>query len=147
MDLDFTALTGALGALKALTGIAKDVNNVEFNQRLVEIQQKLLDVQVSFGQILDANRKAEIEAAKATIFHHSVYWKKLPEGEDGPFCPICFGDKGKFMPLAFHGPNTMDKNLVNFQCPVQHVAPGQGRQPSYKLPKEFVPENRYAKWS
>jgi hypothetical protein len=32
--IDLSAVTGALGALKALTGIAKDVNNIELNQKI-----------------------------------------------------------------------------------------------------------------
>ena len=56
MPLDMTAVTGALAALKALTGIAKDVNNIEFNQRIIELQQKLLDIQIDYGALLDENR-------------------------------------------------------------------------------------------
>ena len=149
MSLELTAVTGALSALKALTGIAKDVNNIEFNQKIIELQQKLLDIQVEYGNLVDENRslKTEIEAAKALDFHHSVYWKKAADtGEEGPFCPICYGDKTRLMPLEFRGPHSNEPDMLLFVCPIQHVPKGQGRNTSYRVPKNLVLQERYAKW-
>jgi hypothetical protein len=148
MPLDLTSVGGALSALKALTGIAKDVNNIEFNQKIIELQQKLLEIQIDFGNLLDENRalKDAVEASKAYDFHHSVNWKKLADGnEAGPFCPICFADKGRLMPLEFHGTHMDDKSLLIFTCPIQHVARGQGLNTSYNLPSDLIPPDRYTK--
>jgi hypothetical protein len=146
MPFDLTAVSGALAALKALIGIAKDVNNIEFNQKIIELQQKLLDVQINYSALLDENRslKAEIEAGKAYELHHSVVWKKQPDGSElGPFCPICRGKDGKEMPLHFRGPLNSDQETLLFSCPIQHVAKGEGRNVSYHVPKPLVPEHRY----
>ena len=150
MPLDMTAVTGALAALKALTGIAKDVNNIEFNQKIIELQQKLLDIQIDYSALLDENRalKAEIEAGKAYELHHSVIWKKLRDGsEAGPFCPICRGEHGKEMPLHFRGPLNTDEEILLFSCPIQHVAKGEGRNVTYHVPKALVPEGRHTRSS
>jgi len=148
--VDMTAVTGALTALRALTGIAKDVNNIEFNQKIIELQQKLLDIQIDYGTLLDENRalKAEIEAGKAYELHHSVVWRKLPEGgEAGPFCPICRGKDGKEIPLHYRGPLNTDEGTLLFACPIQHVAKGEGRNTTYHVPKVLVPEDRYTRSS
>jgi hypothetical protein len=140
------AFTGALTALKSLTGIAKDVNNIEINQKILELQQKLLDIQIDYGNLIDKNRvlKAEADDAKATLFHHSVYWKKHLDGtESGPFCPICFETKKLAMPLAFHGKPTQEPDMFIFECPVEHVGKGKGWQPSYLIPNTLIPEDRY----
>jgi hypothetical protein len=150
VPLDMTAVAGALAALKALTGIAKDVNNIDFNQKIIELQQKLLDIQIDYGTLLDENRalKAEIEAGKAYELHHSVVWKRLPDrAEVGPFCPICRGKDGKDMPLHFRGPLNSDAETLLFTCPIQHVAKGEGRNVMYHVPKSFVPEARYTRSS
>jgi len=147
MAFDLSAVTGALGALKALTGIAKDVNNIEFNQKLVEIQQKLLDIQVDFGNLLEENRtlKAEIEEGKAVDFHHSVNWRKSRDAvESGPYCPICYADKGKFMPLEMLGGHRSDPSVLLFACPVIHKLEAHGGNSSYWLPKDLIAEDRYA---
>ena len=148
MPLDMTAVTGALAALKALTGIAKDVNNIEFNQKTIELQQKLLDIQIGYSALVDENRalKAEIEASKAYELHHSVFWRNLPDGSEvGPFCPICRGEHGREMPLHFRGP--LDEETLLFSCPIQHVVKGEGRNVSYHVPKALVPEGRYTRSS
>jgi hypothetical protein len=148
MPLDMTAVTGALAALKALTGIAKDVNNIEFNQKIIELQQKLLDIQMDYSALLDENRalKAEIEAGYE--LHHSVVWKKLRDGsEAGPFCPIYRGEIGKEMPLHFRGPLNTDEEILLFSCPIQHVAKGEGRNVTYHVPKALVPKGRYTRSS
>ena len=141
-----TAVTAALTALKALMGIAKDVNNIELNQRIIELQQKLLDIQTDYGSLFDENRllKDEIQSAKAYALHHSVVWKSRSDGSQiGPFCPICHGENGKEMPLQFRGPLGTDEAVLLFTCPVQHVAPGAGRNATYRVPAACVPEDRY----
>jgi len=147
MNFDFVALSGALGALKALTGIAKDVNNVEFNQQLIELQQKLLDVQSDYGKLMDENRalRVEIEEGKAYDFHHSVYWKKLPDGSEmGPLCPICYGEKQKVMPLKSHGKHASQPNVMLFSCPILHVPQGRGLEARYQIPADLIPAERYS---
>jgi hypothetical protein len=142
--LDMTAVTGALATLQSLTGIAKNVNSIEFNQKIIELQQKLLDIQIDFGGLLVENRslKAEIETGKAYELHHSVLWKRLPDGtEIGPFCPICHGDQGKQMPLHYRGPFNADPGILLFTCPIQHMAKGEGRNPFYHVPKASCRRN------
>jgi hypothetical protein len=146
MAFDLTAVTGALGVLKTLSGIAKDVNNIEFNQKIIELQQKLLEIQIDYGGLLDENRKLKDEAAasKAVAFHHSVNWKKLEDGsESGPYCPVCYAENSRFMPLEFHGPHMHDQRLLFFECPVKHVKYGEGLNASYLIPKELIPIDRY----
>ena len=144
MALDMTAVTGALTALKSLTGIAKDVNNIEFNQKIIKLQQKLLDIQTNFSALLDENRslRSEIEAGKAYELHHSVLWKKLPDGSDlGPYCPICRGDQGKEMPLHYRGPLNTDAAILLFSCPIQHVAKGRDGTSCITSPKHSCRRN------
>jgi hypothetical protein len=148
MALDLTAVTGALGALRALTSIAKDVNNIEFNQKIIEMQQKLLEIQIDYGNLLDENRalKDELEASKAYDFHHSVIWKKLSDGnETGPFCPICLAEKKMIMPLEYRGPYSANKEMNLFVCPIRHVPKGEGMNVSYLVPALLIPEERYTK--
>ena len=49
----------------------------------------------------EENRKlqSEIDAESMYPFRESVRWKKSEDGEDGPFCPICFAKEKMLMPL------------------------------------------------
>lgn len=144
MAFDLTPVTGALTALKALTGIAKDVNNIELNQKIIELQQKLLDIQIDYGNLLEENRslKETIETSKSVEFHHSVIWKRQPDGtEAGPYCPVCLAEKARFMPLHFEGRH-QDGSRLFFSCPIAHDA-GRTVPESYLLPEGLIPPNRY----
>jgi hypothetical protein len=123
--VDGTALatiSSLLVSLKALVGMAKDVNDVEFNGKVIEIQQKVLDLQAKFAELQSENEvvrrenqelKDASDLAKRVIFHDHAQWNRNDDGsEDGPFCPSCWTDgllhRGQVMEV--------DKGVVEFCC-------------------------------
>jgi hypothetical protein len=93
---------GALTALKALTGIAKDINNIEFNQKIIELQQDLLEIQEKFSELQNQNfnlreenrnLKTQQDLGNRVVFHDGACWEIRETGkEEGPFCPSCWTD-------------------------------------------------------
>jgi hypothetical protein len=106
--VDGTALatiSSLLVSLKALVGMAKDVNDVEFNGKVIEIQQKVLDLQAKFAELQSENEVVRRE--------NQAQWNRNDDGsEDGPFCPSCWTDgllhRGQVMEV--------DKGVVEFCC-------------------------------
>jgi hypothetical protein len=120
MDASALATIGSLlTSLRALVGMAKDVNAAEFNERLIDIQQKVLDLQARFAELQDENTqlkednrqlKSAAEIEKTVVFHDHAYWRQhevkvssdhddgpldVPRNElreEGPFCASCWTD-------------------------------------------------------
>lgn len=125
--VDATALTtisGLLVSLKALIGMAKDVNDVEFNGKVIDIQQKVLDLQAKFAELQGENDelrnqnrqlKEASDISKSVIFHDHAQWKKNEDGtEEGPFCASCWTGPDKLLHRAqIH---TVDGGRVKFCC-------------------------------
>ena len=82
MPFELSNLSAALTALGSLVGLANKADTVEFNQKLIEVQKGLMATQVDFMKLLDENAmlKAELTRVHAYDFHHSVIWKKCPDG-------------------------------------------------------------------
>jgi len=153
-------ISSGLSALKAaadLTRAARDAAKAgllkpeEFAGRVAEIYDYIID---SKEALLTAQQEFSIlrnenETLKSTVFHHSVSWRKVPDGpEDGPFCPICVSE-GINMRLVFRDHVDQSGAFWFLPCPKTHVGTsvvrdlGRGREPVYTVPKELVAEGRY----
>jgi hypothetical protein len=140
MTLELSNLTAALSALASLVGLANKSNTVEFNQKLIELQQRLIAIQGDFATLMDENRrlKEQLDAERNYSFHHSVTWKKLADGsETGPFCPVCMSE-GKEVPSRLRGNYTRG---LGFQCVHDHG--GTLSEKTFVLPEELIPKDRY----
>jgi hypothetical protein len=153
-------IASGLSALKAAADLARTLRDAakagslkpdEFAGRIAEVydyigdsKEAVLNAQESLSQL-----RAENERLKAYVFHHSVNWRTLPNGtEDGPFCPSCVSE-GVDMRLLLNPVVDQTGPVLHFQCPKSHFEGGairdysRGREPSYAIPKELIPENRY----
>jgi regulator of replication initiation timing len=120
MDASALATIGSLlTSLRALVGMAKDVNTAEFNEKLIDIQQKVLDLQASFAELQDENNrlkednrqlKSAADIEKTVVFHDHACWRQCEVKvsadhddeslhdeqyelrEEGPYCPSCWTD-------------------------------------------------------
>jgi hypothetical protein len=142
-----SALKAAADLVRALRDAAKagSLKPDEFAGRIAEVYDYITDSKeaVLCTEEEISQLKAENERLKTFVFHHSVSWRTLADGtEDGPFCPVCLGE-GVNMRLALNATGDQTGGVLYFRCPKTHVPPGKGREPSYPVPKELVPENRY----
>ena len=89
--ISMATLSGAAKAAKAVFTLAKSVEKSELRAELlgaiIELQEKILELQVEMGSLLDQNRKLEEELAltKMEFREDGMYW----DGDDGPYCPKC----------------------------------------------------------
>ena len=148
---DLTSITGLITAAGSVIGLANKVNTVEANQKIIELQQRLADVQQTFAELFqenqalkDANRKlqSEIDAESMYPFRESVRWKTGKDGDDGPFCPICFAKEKMLMPLALRHRMTTP-GVFSFECSQVHVPKGMGREPIYLIKESSLKQGRY----
>jgi hypothetical protein len=150
-----------LSALKAAADLTRSIRDAakagtlkpdEFAGRVAEVydyigdsKEALLTAQEEMTQL-----RVENEKLKTKVFHHSANWRKLPDGtEDGPFCPVCSGE-GCEMRLTVRGMVDQTGPFLYLECPKSHLAGigiegyrGRGRELSYAIPKELLPDNRY----
>ena len=114
-----------------MIGLANKANSVEANQKILELQKRLSDVQQTFTELVEKNQnlreenrklQGEIDAESMYPFRESVRWKKSsdPFGDDGPFCPICFANGKILMPLRFLN-RTTGSNSLTFKCTEGHL--------------------------
>jgi len=147
-----SALKSAADLTRLLRDAAKadSLKQDEFAGRIAEVydyigdSKEALSVQEKISEL-----RAENERLRAYVFHHSVSWRKLPDGsEDGPFCPTCVSE-GTPMRLLLREYIDQTHGLWHLYCPKTHVGSsagrdlGRGREPIYAVPKELVSEDRY----
>ena len=153
--IDTSTLGAALTSLKAIIDLVRNANDAQLamkiSSEIANVQGRLIDVQQQTLALQAENQelRTEIDKCRSFVFHHSVNWKLLSDGsEDGPFCPVCVSE-GVSMRLILRGVD-QTKEFWHLQCPNSHLAGvgkegilGRGRELSYAVPKELVPDNRY----
>ncbi len=153
---DPASISAALGSAKAILDLLKGANDaqlaIKISGEVANVQGRLIDVQQQALALQAENQqlRGEIEKFRSSSFHHSVNWRLLVDGsEDGPFCPVCAGE-GVDMRLTLRGVVDQTGPMWHLQCPKTHKVGvgaegimGKGRELSYPIPKELVPENRY----
>jgi len=117
---ELAGLSAALGAVKTISEIAKNVNNVELIQKVIDLQSAIMEMQRDL-QLLQTERHAlaeEIRELKeernirtSLQYANHVYWVRDESGAlDGPFCTTCWDASKKLVRLAFFSEGTF------FEC-------------------------------
>ena len=109
---EFAAVGTALGALKTISEIAKNVNSIELTQKIIELQSSILELQKEMTQLLDENRslrtqldvqqEAETLAADLEFVEDGGFFIRSSERDAGKsiaYCPTCWGSDQKLIPL------------------------------------------------
>jgi regulator of replication initiation timing len=148
------SITALINAAGAVIGLASKTNTAEANQKILELQKRMGEVNQTLAELFQENQtlkeekrqlQDEINAETMYPLRESVRWKKGPDGEadDGPFCPTCFANGRKLMPLHFR--SRMQKpNVFSFACPEHGVVPaGTGRAPMYEIKESSLKPGRY----
>jgi hypothetical protein len=150
---DFGGIGIALSGLKTMLDLSKSVHDANIARKISEevanIQGQLIDVQQQALAIQQENQqlRSELERFKSFTYHHSVNWKRLPDGsEDGPFCPVCIA-VNREMRLALVPRANQSRDFWMLYCPQTHhpvegiqTAPG----PFFDVPKDLLPENYFS---
>lgn len=96
-DLEtITSIGGALRSMQDVLNLAKRIKSAglkaEFQERILDLQGRLLEVQSEVGTIRAENERLHDQLALRHLDYRSdgMYW----DGKDGPFCPGCVDGKG-----------------------------------------------------
>ena len=104
------AVSGTVGVLKEIRSLAKSVGSREINEHLIDLQQRIIEVQGLFTELMAENESLRTQVAElknaAKIdgelkFEESVYWQ-VQDGKriDGPICPNCWDSNRKRVHLT-----------------------------------------------
>jgi hypothetical protein len=147
------SITALITAAGSVIGLANKSTSIEANQKILELQKRLSDVQQIFAELLqdnqnlkDENRRLQEEISAETMypFRESVCWKKGDDGDDGPFCPTCFAKEKLLMALRFRS-RMATPGVFSFGRPQAHVPePGMGREPTYLIQESSNKKGRYS---
>jgi hypothetical protein len=149
---DLASIGIALGSVKTLFDLAKNAQDTQLAMKIstevANIQGQLIDLQQRTLSIQQENQelRSEVDRLKSFTHHHSVAWRKKPDGtDDGPFCPVCVG-RGRDMRLTLVPQVDQSRGFWMVFCTEAHqprlgmqAAPG----PFYDVPKELLPENYF----
>ncbi len=151
---DLSSITALINAAGSVIGLANKTNSVEANQKIIELQQRMADVQKTVAELFQENQSLkeqnhnlqdELSAESMYPMRESVRWKKGADGEgdDGPFCPTCFANGRKLMPLRFKS-RMQAPGIFSFVCPEHSVVQqGMGRSTSYEIKEASLRPGRY----
>lgn len=101
-------VTAVVNTMKSIMGLAKDVNNGELNQKIIELQGLIFELQ---GKLINlqtdnadmsgviANLESQLAIKGSIVSKHDVYWLPKDERHDGPFCQYCCDDGRKLIRL------------------------------------------------
>lgn len=143
--------------MKTIYDLLKNVKDAQIamsiSSEVANVQGKLLDAQQQALAIQEENQqlRSEVDKFRSYVQHHSVIWRKLPDGkEDGPFCPVCNGD-GRDMRLMLRPYADQAKGGYFLYCPKGHASrPDRSNpfnqtspEPVYRIPSNLVPENYF----
>jgi hypothetical protein len=133
-----TAVNGAAGVLKEIGSIAKKAGNREINEHLIDLQQRVIDIQGLLTELIaeneslrrriaDLEKSADIE--RELKFEESVYWRvRDGKREDGPFCPNCWDGQRKQVHLTPDGaPGSYRCGVCN---PIKYFHTREYKRPS-----------------
>lgn len=108
---ELAGLSAALGAVKTISEIAKNVNNVELIQKVIDLQSAIMEMQRDL-QLLQTERHALTEEIRdlkeeRTIrtsleYANHVYWRRDESGTlAGPFCTTCWDASKQLVRLTY----------------------------------------------
>lgn len=125
---EFAAVSSALRALKTITQIATDVKSTELTDKIIELQQSLLEMQTGMTGLVDDNQalKHQIEELRRLgdisddmeyVEDGGFYIRKSEKaaGKNIAYCPACWGDTRKTVAL-----NPLSGRGV-FRCEIHHA--------------------------
>ncbi|OFW32081.1 MAG: hypothetical protein A3J28_08425 [Acidobacteria bacterium RIFCSPLOWO2_12_FULL_60_22] len=112
MAIEWAAVGTALGALKTISEIAKNVNSIELTQKIIELQKSIFEMHQQMTELSDDNRnlKNQVEEQKKLqeidedmeFVEDGGFFIRKSEREAGTniaYCPVCWGDSRKSVPL------------------------------------------------
>lgn len=156
-----------LEGFKGLVSLADKSTRLEFNEKLIEIQQNLLNLQREYSEVIADNQRLTSElkgvldqlSMRANGFtEDGVYWQKnTGSTRQGPFCPVCFGNSGKLVPLllggalsdqvsvSMHCQNHEDRKVLSYKVLIALVTEAGLRVKPYVAPSE-TPRSRSVSW-
>ncbi len=131
--------------LKDLFALAKSLNNQEFIQKVIDVQQVALEQQqnISQQQATITRLQAEVAELEARLLEvglvevfHGLYWKQLQDGAlDGPFSPTKWDLDRKLVRLPHTGSGDYGEGYVHkYYCSTESRA--------YDVPLSFYSEKR-----
>ena len=82
-----------VGDIKSVAGDLQKLGNIDLYNRLISIQEKVMEVVDRDVELKEENNKLkkEIETGKILEYQNNVYWLKTDKpGETGPYCSKCY---------------------------------------------------------
>lgn len=136
----FELIKNAVDLLKG-----QDVDVHEVQARLIELQGLMLDARSALVDAEEENRtlrdsirslEAELALKGKIEKREGVYWLGGESGKlDGPYCPLCYGDGGKLVPLTKFGARSDFGGRIQFWC--------QLHKHYLYLPPDLVSQSEY----
>ena len=87
---------------KELFDLAKKADNIEIQQRVLDLQSDMLELQNEHQAVMRENEalKAARQLDSELIIRENAYWRDdAPETRQGPFCTKCYDVDGKLIRL------------------------------------------------
>jgi hypothetical protein len=89
--------------LKSVAKIFQEAGKIDLYEKILSIQQELLDMQENLRlkdeTIRELNKELKLKGEMS--FERNAFWRTQPNGDlEGPYCPGCWGDKGKLVHMV-----------------------------------------------
>lgn len=107
--------------LKSVASTLREADKIEQYRQILDIQQKLLEMQNHIFDLEKENRelKEAINKKKKLIHRAEVYFLIEGTKEEGPFCANCYDAQGKLMHMIAW--NADEKQCPNCKLSYKYV--------------------------
>lgn len=97
--------------LKLAADALKEAHKIPQYEKILAIQEKLLEMQNKIFKLEEENKKLTEKLKKRgqVFFENNMYWTRIEDKKDGPFCTRCFDKDDILIRLKpLFNPNTFD---------------------------------------
>jgi hypothetical protein len=122
------ALSAAIETAKQVGGLAERAKDRKLNEHILDLQQRLIEVQGLTMQIMTDNEKLasrvrelerEKEIAHEMVLEHGMYWRVKEGTKEGPYCGVCLASDRIAVPLI----EGLKGNFTCGKCKAQSHTP------------------------
>lgn len=81
--------------------LLKKLGNVEAQETIMDLREDHLRLREELQSLREENKtlREKAELAESLVYDHVYYWRELSGRKDGPFCQVCYDNRGKLVRL------------------------------------------------
>jgi len=113
--------------VKQMMEIIQKSDNIDLVKKMIDIQKQAMDLMEENRTLKEENKSLQenLKAKETMILENGFYWMEIKNQneteKEGPFCPGCWVEKSKPVPLVFDPDNRCEPYRKCPNCEVKFI--------------------------